>query len=322
MLPPIFFDGLLYTCLLCCLTIGFTLILMTTRVWNMAHGSMATIGAFITLIAGEIWKVNVYSTLGLSFVVPAILSFIFYYTLVRPLIRRGASDLMLFVLTFAINFIFVGVINILADYLTNVYKLSARLFFLRSLDVKIFGLPGITLIAPLLTAAIIIIMHLFLTKTKFGTAMRATIENPALAGTVGVNVNLVYSVSWFLAGGLAGLAGGLLPLWILYTPYTGEILLLSVFAASMVGGTGSIYGAILGGIITGTAEVWGTYFLSTFIGSFMVQYRAVIPVIILAVCLIFVPQGLTGINWRDTWFKLKIFLMKITKPTAIKNRNA
>jgi len=279
----------------------------------MAHGSMVTIGAFITLIAGEIWKISVYSTLCLSFIISAIVSLIFYYTLVKPLIRKGASDLMLFVLTFAFNFILMGFINIWADYLTNVYKLSARLFFLRTLDVKILGLSGITVIAPLLTAAIIIILHLFLTKTKFGTAMRATIENPALAGTVGVNVNLVYSVSWFLAGGLAGIAGGLLPLWILYTPYTGEILLLSVFAASMVGGTGSIYGAILGGIITGTAEIWGTNLLSHLVGSFIVQYRPVIPVIVLTVFLIFIPNGLTGINWRDTWFKMKPLLVNIAK---------
>jgi branched-chain amino acid transport system permease protein len=290
---------------------------MTTRVWNMTHGSMATIGAFISLISGEVLKQSIYSTLCLSFIVPAVVSLAFYFVLVKPLIKRGATEFMLFAMTFAFNFIILGLLNILADYLTQVYKLRARLFLLNALDLRVFELPGVAVIAPLLCASIIVSLHLFLTKTKFGTAMRATIENPALAGAVGVNVNLVYSLSWFLAGGLAGTAGGLLPLWILCYPYIGETLLLSVFAASMVGGTASIYGAVLGGIITGLAEVWGNFFLSNLLGSWITPYRPLIPLVMLAMFLLLAPTGLSGISWRDKWLKfsriLKLRKLKLLK---------
>lgn len=311
--PPLFWEGLVYTCLLSCLTIGFTLVLMTTKVWNMAYGSFATFGAFISLIACEIWKLPTYSTLWLSFFLPAIISLTFYYAFVKPSLARGVSELMLFILTFAFNFILLGLLNILADYLTRVYMLRARLFYLRKYDISILGLPGVTVISPILTAVTIITLHLFLTKTKFGTAMRATIENPALASTLGVNVNLVYSVSWFLSGGLAGIAGGLLPFWILCHPSIGDLLLLSVFAASMVGGTSSIYGAVLGGVTTGLAEVWGTYFLSSIFGAFMIAYRLVVPLVILTICLLIFPQGLIGINWKRAWSTIKTFLVALKK---------
>ncbi|MEM4723723.1 MAG: hypothetical protein QXP01_01785, partial [Candidatus Hadarchaeum sp.] len=125
-----------------------------------------------------------------------------------------------------------------------------------------------------------------------------TIENPPLAGSVGVNVNLVYSTAWFLAGGLAGLAGALLPLWILCYPNIGDVIMLSVFAASILGGIHSIYGALLGGFIAGLAEIWGTSALAGVFGSAVIQYRPLIPLIIVVVFFLTAPEGITGIEWR------------------------
>ena len=305
MVNPLLIDGIVYASLLSCLAIGFTSIIMTTRVWNIAYGSMVTFGSFITLTAGEVWKAPVYSQLYLSFIVPAIISLALYTLLLKPLIRRGASDIALFVLTFAFAFILLGLLNIYADYLTEVFKLRARLFFLRGLDIWILGLPGIAIFAPTLTISVIVLLHLFLTRTKFGTAMRASIENPSLAGAIGVNVNLVYSVSWFLAGGLAGLAGGLLPLWILCHPSTGDVLLLSIFAASLLGGVHSIYGAVLGGAIVGPAEVWGTAGLAMWLGAWVTPYRPLIPLLIMTIIYLMAPEGLTGINWREKWVRMR-----------------
>ncbi|MEM3421240.1 MAG: branched-chain amino acid ABC transporter permease [Candidatus Hadarchaeum sp.] len=298
MVEPIVVDGIVYAALLACMTIGFTLILMSTKIWNFAYGSMATTGAYISLTAAEVWKLSIYSQLVTAFVLSGLISFALYRFLVRPLSLRGISLDGLFVLTFAFNFVLLGFLNIYADYLTNVFKLRARLFFLRGADIQIFGTPGVVIISPLLAVAIIIILHLFLTRTKFGTAMRATIENPPLAGSVGVNVNLVYSTAWFLAGGLAGLAGALLPLWILCYPNIGDVIMLSVFAASILGGIHSIYGALLGGFIAGLAEIWGTSALAGVLGSAVIQYRPLIPLIIVVVFFLTAPEGITGIEWR------------------------
>jgi branched-chain amino acid transport system permease protein len=147
-------------------------------------------------------------------------------------------------------------------------------------------------------AIIVISLHVLLTKTKFGIAMRATIENPDLAQAVGVNADLVYKVSWFFAGGLAGLAGSLLPLRFIGNPDTGVYLLISVFAASIAGGVYSIYGGLIGGYIVGIAEVLVTSNLALMFGSWVVPYRPAIPLLTMIVILLLAPRGITGLTLR------------------------
>ena len=305
MISPIIIDGMVFASLLACMAIGFTLVLMTTRVWNFAYGSFVLIGCFISLTVAEVWKTSIYSQLYLGFIVSATISLALYTLVIKPLIRRGTSLINLMITTFAFDFILLGLVNVYADYLVEVHGLRARLFTLRMFDIQLLGLPGVVILAPALMISIIVLLHLFLTRTKFGTAMRATIENPSLAGSVGVNVNRVYSVSWFLAGGLGGFAGGLLPLWTLCTPYTGYLLLLSIFAASLLGGVHSIYGALLGGFIVGAAEVWGTAGLTMLLGTWIIPYRPLIPLLIVVILFSVAPEGLTGINWREKWVRMR-----------------
>jgi len=201
--------------------------------------------------------------------------------------------------TIGYDMILYSLINILADYLNRTYKISTRLYILKSYDLKIFNQPCIFIVAPVMAVLAITSLYLLLTRTKFGIAMRAAIENPALAGVVGINVNLTYAVSWLIAGGLAGMAGALLPLWLMCNPDIGARLIVSVFAASIVGGLTNIYGAFLGGILIGMAEVLGTGYLSLTVGTWIAPYRPIIPLTIMAITLLFAPRGLTGISLRS-----------------------
>jgi len=93
-----------------------------------------------------------------------------------------------------------------SDLLSNNYKVfTSKFFLLADSDTSIFGLRGLTIIAPLMLALVTLALWLSLTKTKSGVAMRGAVENPSLAGVLGINIERVYLVSWFLAGGLAGL---------------------------------------------------------------------------------------------------------------------
>jgi len=127
--------------------------------------------------------------------------------------------------------------------------------------------------------------------------MRATIENPDLSGVVGINVKLVYGVSWFLGGGLAGIAGALMSMWFQGDPNLGPMMIPSIFAASIAGGFFSIYGAIAGGLLVGFTEILGTRFLAGEFGSWIIAYRPLIPLIFIVVTLLVVPKGLASINW-------------------------
>jgi len=135
----------------------------------------------------------------------------------------------------------------------------------------------------------------------FGLVMRATVEDSELASMMGINVEKVNAIAWFLTGGLAGMAGSLMPLWFLGNPAVGGLLITSVFAGSILGGISSIYGAIIGGYIDGLSETIGVVMLSSILGPWVSAYRLLIPLVILSMVLMIFPRGITGFieDWLD-----------------------
>jgi len=297
MIDPIYLEAIIFSSLLTLLSIGLTLTYLTTKVPNFAHGTFAAVGAYITLTAVMVWKGNLYHYLCLAFVIGGATALAQYILVLKPLTRRGASIVGLMIATLAIDIILLAILNIYADYLSRQFKIFSRYFYLRPYDVTIIGWRGVLIVAPTLAVVTVTLIQSVLTRTKFGVAMRAAIENPSLASVVGVNVNLVYAVSWFIAGGLAGLAGGLLPLHLLSNPDVGATLIASIFAASIVGGLLNIYGAVLGGFLIGFAEILGTSYIASWVGTWVIPYRPMIPLVAIAVTLLLAPKGLLGVNW-------------------------
>ena len=199
--------------------------------------------------------------------------------------------------TLAFDLVVIALLNITADFIVNTFQITSREFTLRSYDIEFMGFPMIVIAAPLAIVILAIALHVMLRKTKFGIAMRAATQNSDLAETVGINVKLIYGVSWVLGGGFAGIAGALMSLWFQGDPNLGTQLIPSVFAASIVGGFLSIYGAIAGGILIGLTEVLGTRFLAGEFGSWLIAYRPLVPLVFIVVTLLLAPRGLTGINW-------------------------
>lgn len=298
MIPPMIRDATIFSCLLALLSTGLTLTYMTTKVPNFAHGNFAAITSYVTLTMVKVLNVNPYLSTILGFLLGGFLSLILYLIVLRPLLDRGASYIVLMIATIAYDMILYSLINILADYLNRTYKILTRLYILRAYDFRVLHEPCIFIVAPVMVISTVVLLYLLFTRTKFGIAMRAAIENPSLAGVVGINVNFTYAVSWFIAGGLAGVSGALLPLWLMCDPSIGARLIVSIFAASIVGGLTNIYGAFLGGILIGMAEVLGTGYLSLTVGTWIAPYRPVIPLTIMAITLLFAPTGLTGISLR------------------------
>lgn len=298
MLPPIVRDAVVFASLLTMLSTGLTLTYMTTKVPNFAHGTFAAACSYVTLTIVRIFKLNPYVSIAPGFFLGGLIALALYVLVLRPLIDRGASYLVLMIATIAYEMLLLAVINIYADFLNRVFKILTRLFILKGFDFTLFGQPGLFIVAPAIALLMIIMMYILLNKTRFGVAMRAAIENPPLAGVVGINVKFVYAVSWFIAGGLAGVAGALIPLWLMSNPDIGSRIIVSIFAASIVGGLMNIYGAALGGVLTGLAEVLGTGYLSMELGTWVTPYRPIIPLTIMVLTLFLAPRGLAEINWR------------------------
>ncbi len=296
-LDPIFSDAIIFSSLLALLSIGLTLTYLTTRVPNFAHASFATIGVYTALIASRVWESTPYIAIPIAFVISGIVAVALYTFILKPLIRKGASQAIQMVSTLAFDLVVIAILNIFADYIVNTYQVTSREFTLRSYDVEFMGLPLIVFVAPITIAILAITLHIVLRKTKFGIAMRAATENSDLSEIVGINVKLIFRISWLLGGGIAGIAGALMSLWFQGDPNLGPQLIPSVFAASIVGGFFSIYGAIAGGILIGLTEVLGTRFLAGEFGSWLIAYRPLIPLVFIVVTLLLAPRGLAGINW-------------------------
>jgi len=289
---------------------GITIIYMATRTFNFAHASMVAWGFYVVFALYSLLGGIPYYYVVFAALFSGLLGVILYYTVNRRLLRAGASTVTLMMSTLGVDLIFFAVINIFADYLTEVHKIpNARYFVLELKDVSLGTIDGmsvraITLISTLVVIALIVSLHLFLTKTKFGIAVRATIENTALATVLGINPERVYVLSWFLGGALAGLGGGLLSMTISGYPAVGMTIIVTMFAGSIVGGLYSIFGSLVGGFLVGLSEYLGITGLSLAFGGWILAYRLIIPLIAMVSALLLFPEGLGGIKFKG--FSLRL----------------
>jgi branched-chain amino acid transport system permease protein len=302
----VFTDALVTSSLLILLTIGLTLTYMTTKVPNFAHGSFAGIGIYAGLVTAQVFHLNIYYGLLPGFLIGGAAAVIQYVAVLRPMTRRNANITGLMVATIAFDILLIAILNIFADYLSSAFHLQSRYFVLSYFDTTLFGLRGVIVVAPILVVAVVISLYFLLNKTKFGIAMRATIENPPLAGTIGINTDLVYITSWFIAGGIAGMAGSISSLWYIGNTDTGaNVFLISIFSAAVIGGLSNIYGAVVGGFAIGVAQSVIIRELAGSIGTWIIPYQPLIPLIAMIATLLIAPSGITGINLRILGKKLR-----------------
>jgi len=299
----------IYSTLIAFLTMGFNLTYQTARIPNWAHGTFAAIGMYITLWVTRIWEMHTYISLPLAFIVVALLGVLVYGGVIYPLKRAGAPEILLLISTIAVDIILTAVINIEADYIMFVEKVVSRGFLLREEDIRLFGYPGVLVASTILLISFAIFFVFLLYFTKFGMAMRATVENPDLAATVGVNVDKVNMISWFITGGMAGISGAMLPLWFRTDPAVGSLIIINVFAASILGGVRSLLLAIVSTYLIGFTEIIGTTYLSTIIpmigGVSTASYRPLIPLAMLVIALLVLPEGFYGLWEKYREKKLK-----------------
>jgi branched-chain amino acid transport system permease protein len=298
---PIVKDAIAYASLIALGSIGITLTYLTTKVPNFAQGDTVLLGSYTALTVVQVLGINPYLSLPLAAIIGGLLGIVEYRVILKPATNRGATVVMLTALTLAIDLILLGFINVYADYLQTAYGILSRSFYLRNYDFYFAGVYGGFWVSIMLAILITFGLYSMMTKTNFGIAMRATVENNELASTMGINTERVRTVSWFISGAVATVAGFVLPLLFIVGPQSGFFLIITMFAGSVVGGLFSIYGAILGGYLVGMAEIIVTYFLSQTVGSGIISYRPAIPLLIMIAILFVAPRGIAGINLRSVF---------------------
>ena len=165
-------------------------------------------------------------------------------------------------------------------------------YYTRELQMAIELVPGVRVLPDqifivALALAAMLALHLFLTRSRTGMAMRAMAESPALAQVCGIEVEAVVRLTWIISGALAAFAGVFIGLTPQLHPEIGFNLLLSLFAAAILGGVGSLTGAVAGGFLVGLAENLSLLVISP-------GYKGAMPFLLLLLILIVRPQGLFG----------------------------
>jgi len=144
-------------------------------------------------------------------------------------------------------------------------------------------------------------LYLFVNRTRVGTAIRAVAQDPETASLMGIDVNRVIALTFFVGGAMGGLAGVLFGLhYSLVNPYSGFVPGMKAFTAAVLGGIGNIPGAMLGGMVLGLLEAFAASYLSLLTdGAFGAEYKDVVAFLVLILILIFRPKGLLGEKVRE-----------------------
>jgi len=293
-LLDVFINGLVYSNLLALLSIGLTLALLTSKVSNFAQGDFAVIGIYSAYTASVLTQLSPYVHIPLAFAAGASVAAAIYF-LVFDKLRGRATLVTLMIVSMAIDMILRASMQLYADFLQLTLRVYSRGFIFRdiTLDFAGFSLAGVLILSTLTTMLLLLTLYTLLFKTSVGIAMRAAIENPQLAETLGINVRKVFALGWALSGGLGAVAGVFLPFRIPVNPDTGFTLLLSIFASATVGGLTSLTGSVVGAYIIGFSETLFTYALSSL--GLSTAYRPAVSFIAIIVTLLLAPSGVASL---------------------------
>lgn len=297
-LPAIWMAAIVYASLITILSIGFTLTYLTAKIPNLAHGTFAGIGIYVSYTLSKILNISPYVGFPIAFLLGGCVSVIIYLLVISVLTRMGGGAIVLTISTLAIQIFLTAALSIYAFWITRLYKTYAMQFLLKQADFKFAGFQGIFTVALSICIATVIVLHYLLTRTKTGIAMRATAEDSELASVLGIDINRIQIFAWFLTGGLACLAGAMYPLWFQSQPASGAAIITSIMAGSLLGGFENVYGAIIGGFGIGLSEILLTTWLQGVVGVWVGEYRPLIPMIFLVTVLLIEPRGLHGIYDR------------------------
>lgn len=279
-------NGVIAGTLLAVPAIGFTLIFAVLRFANFALMSHITVGAFAGYAANVLLSLPMVPSLAAAFLVAGAVGVLSDEVVLKPIRPHGAlataitSVALLFVVENVVRF---GFGNELRAYDLPLYR-----------DWQVLGLRvgPLQLQNALLAVAVMAAVFLFLAFTRAGKAMRAVADNPALADLNGIDPHRIGRYVSFAGMGLAGAGGVLLGYDTSIDPLTGFRAALAIFAATVVGGLGSIPGAVVGAILIGIAEELSLLVLPP-------TYKTAIGFIAVLLILTFRPAGLFGLKEGD-----------------------
>jgi branched-chain amino acid transport system permease protein len=281
----ILFDGIAYGMLLFILAVGLSVTMGLMNFINLAHGAFAMVGGYLTVVLMQRFDVPFLVCLPLAFVGTALLGAVLERTLYRPMYRKPHLDQVLF--SIGLAFMAVASVDYFVGSQQQIMQLPEWLKGRTELGTGTpweLGMGHYRLFIIAVCAALTVGLQYVLSVTRFGSRLRASVDDPRVAAGMGINVNVVFAMTFAVGSGLAGL-GGALGAEVLGLDPTFPLKFMVYFLIVVaVGGTSSITGPLLAALLLGVADVAGKYYVPK-LGAFIVY-------LLMLAILMWRPQGL------------------------------
>lgn len=278
----ILFDGVAYGMLLFILAVGLSVTMGLMNFINLAHGAFAMLGGYLTVVLTQRHGVPFLLCLPLAFAAAALAGAVAERLLYRPMYTKPHLDQVLF--SIGLTFMAVAGVDWLMGSQQQIMQLPAWLQGRTEWFDGALGMGHYRLFIIAVCAALTLGLQVLLSRTRFGSQLRASVDDARVAAGLGINVNRVFAITFAVGSGLAGL-GGALGAEVLGLDPTFPLKFMVYFLIVVaVGGTSSITGPLLAALLLGVADVAGKYYVPK-LGAFIV-YTLMILI------LVWRPQGL------------------------------
>jgi branched-chain amino acid transport system permease protein len=275
-------NGILLGGLYACMAMGFSIVWGVMNLINLAYGSMIILGAYVTWLC--VLQFGLHP--AIAFAMAGLAVFIVGYALQRWLINYvvRASILMTLIFTFGLNMALIN-LNLLA-FSADVRSLPN---VLGNGKIEFLGLsvPVSRAIVFLTAIALTVALQFLMNRTRVGNAIKATSFDPVAARLSGIDIDRIYALTFAIGGAIAGLTGALVAMTYSFSPVSGESYTMKAFVVVILGGLGSIPGAIVGGMVLGVVENLTSLWLDS-------GYRDAVGFGLLLLVLLVRQRGLMG----------------------------
>ncbi len=306
MLPQVLLDGITLGFVYALVALGYTMVYGIMEFINFAHSEVFMFGAFagteiLLLLKSQGYLAALPAPLALllailiAMLLTGMLGVMIERIAYRPL--RNAPRLVPLISAIGVSFFLQDAVRLTEGLWKNAFYLNSPAIFTKNIAITgNLNLPVKSLVVMLTAVVMMLGLHLFVSRSKLGKAMRAVSQDQATASLMSINVNNIIALTFFIGAALGGAAGTLFAMqYTLIHPYVGFILGIKAFTAAVFGGIGNIPGAMVGGVLLGLLESFGAFTLGLATnGAMGAEYKDVFAFVILISILIFKPGGLLG----------------------------
>lgn len=282
MFGQVIVNGLLQGGFYACVGVSFSIVFGIMKIINLAQGTQIILGAYITYALSQFLHLDPFFMLPMSIGGLFILGYLVQKYIINLVAKGGLVITSL--LTFGLNLIFINIALLIwkADFRgTNPWYMG--------MSFEIYGvtIPYVRLLIFVVGVLFTILLELFFRKTEIGNSIRATALNPKAAQLMGIDIGKTYCMTFAISSALGGAMGTLFILAKPVSPFTGGDFIVVLFSVAILGGLGSIQGALMAGIVLGMVESISTMF-------FGIAFHKMVLNLVLVLILIFLPMGFMG----------------------------